>query len=202
MPKKTTVLIIILTIITAALLYLALKAEEKPRSLPSLPAIKKAPPTKMVEKSAVISFSPRILSVNSGVAAADIMVDSAGKPITGVQIELVFDPQVLQNVKITPSQGATSFFGTEKESIVLRNGITTQGRISYIIAVQPRMSGKVGNASIGTLSFTTSQAHPSSTTVQFADKTMVTTEGEVESVLKGTTPLTITFSSSSSPSGR
>ena len=191
MPKTTAILIAILALVTGILVYLAVTSQSARRA----PTTQNIVPTeKPVEKTAQVFFNPQNVDLSSGSATSaltvDIMVDSGGQDITGVQAELQFDPKALANVKLLPATGTTSFFGSAVN--VLFNDVNTQtGRISYATAIPPGGTPKKGVGKIATLNFQKAYGVPSSTQIVFLDKTLVTVLGANQSALKATVPLNI-----------
>lgn len=198
MPKKTTILIIILTIVTAGLVFLAIKSEQKIPSL-SQTSTPKTQPASKVEKTSTLFFAPSSLNASSGsstLQTTDIMINTGKDSVTGVQIELSYDPKILSNVQIA-SPVADSFFGTS--SIVLFKEVNQElGRISFASGIAPQETPKSGVGKVATLTFTAAKPLASDTAmIKFVDKSMVSHANTQESVLKETIPLTILFSSPS-----
>ena len=190
MPKKTTILILILAVVTAVLVYLAVTEGQKQ----GISQTTTAPTQKVVAKTSKVFFSPQTVDLSSANASnsstADLVVDTGNDNIAGVQAELQYDPKVLTNVKLIPAADATGFFGPT--AVVLFNDVNpTTGRISYAIAINAGQATKKGVGKIATLSFSKTYTATPSTTITFLDKTLVTKLGENESVLKGTAPLTV-----------
>lgn len=192
MPKKTTLLIILLAAVTVVLLFMAL-ASTQDRGLKT-----NVPPKKTVEKTASVFFTPLNVDLSApaqtAIGTVDIMVDSGGAEITGVQAEMQYDPKALVNVKLLPDVTASGFFGPR--AVVLFNEVNpTTGRISFVIAINTGDAPKKGAGRIAGLTFERSTTATTATTTQvsFLDKTLVTTLGVEESVLKETVPLTITI---------
>lgn len=189
MPKKTTLLIILLAAVTGILLFLAL-ASSRDTGLKT-----DVPPKKAVEKTARVFFNPLNVDLSAReqntVGTVDITVDTGGTEITGVQAEMQYDPKTLTNVRLLPDLAQSGFFGPR--AVVLFNEVNaTTGRISFVIAINTGDEPKKGTGKIATLNFERGQgAIPSSTQINFLDKTLVTTLGVEESVLKETTPLSI-----------
>jgi len=197
MPKKTTILIVVLAIVTAVLLFLAVTQGSK-----QITNNQSATPTPhVVAKTAKVFFNPQNVDLAGSSAtpeSVDIMVDTGNGEAAGVQAEMQFDPTALTNVKLVPASDASGFFGAGAN--VLFNDVNpTTGRISYAIAIGPSQASKKGVGKIATLTFQKSfNATGSATKINFLDKTLVTVLGENESVLKETSPLNITFTNSSS----
>ncbi len=192
MPKKTTILIAILAIVTLVLLFLAVSSD----SIKPLNPTKNPTPTKKeVQKTAKVFFAPTTLdlsTVGTSVPTVDLMIDTGNAEIAGVQAELIYDPAMIASVVLTPAVDDGSFFGTS--AVVLFNDIIPQnGRISYAIAISPDLQPKKGVGKIATLTFQKTFNATGVSTVSFLNKTLVTVLGENESVLKETIPLSITL---------
>jgi len=193
MPKKTTILIVILAIITGVLIYLAVRSDQSLQTNTNT-----TPPTPspvVVKAYANLSFSTNPVDVSKGSAAQtiDIVINTNGKPVSGAQIELSYDPKVLTSVTLTPAL-LNPFFGANP--VVLINNVDpTQGRISYAIAVSNTDSEKTGSGSIATLGFTVNKfAGSTFSQITFLPKSAVTTFSSQASVLNVSTPLQIVVS--------
>src|SRR3989338_1527195 len=150
MPKKTTVLILILALVTGVLVFLAVSEGRKQTS----PQTNIIPSKKAVEKTARVFFSPANLDLSSGTATAtpsvDLFVDSGNTEISGVQVELQYDPKVLSSVRLLPTADTAGFFGPT--AVVLFNDVNqTSGRISFVIAIGAQQPAKKGVGKIATL---------------------------------------------------
>ena len=192
MPKKTTILILILAAVTGVLLFLAASAEnQKSRN-----EVSPQPTKKVIQKTARIFFNPQNIDLSeqiTPVSTVDIMIETGFVDISGVQIEAVFDPKAIIGVKLTPSLAESDFFGPS--ATVVFNDISQEtGRISYAIAISPGDEAKRGIGRIATLYFQKSFNPPVNTTIAFLNKTMVTVLGETESVLKEAFSLNLTLS--------
>lgn len=197
MPKKTTILIAVLAVITIALLALALTSGQNLQNL-----TQPAPTKKTVQKTTKIYFAPAQVELAvTGPSTADVMVDTQGSDISGVQIEVQYDPKVLSNVQIIPAVDSSGFFGTSG-IILLNEVIPTTGRISYAVAISAGDTTKKGVGKVATISF---QKAPGSTlsesSINLLDKTLVTQLGENDSVLQKTQPLNIVIKQTTIPQG-
>ena len=199
MPKKTTILILILTAVTGVLLFLAVSEGRKPQA----PKATITPTKKQVQKTARVFFSPQNIDLSSATGSAvstvDILVDTGGSQIAGVQVEAQYDPKSLTNLSLIPAADSQGFFGNQA-NILFNEIIPATGRISFAIGISPNQSPKNGVGKIATLNFQRNfNATSSATSINFLDKTIVTILGENESVLKESLPLNITLSQSTSP---
>jgi hypothetical protein len=186
MPKKTTLLIIALAVVTGALLFLAIVSTQSPGLKTNIP------PKQQVEKTAKVSFSPQTIEFSGSSVSVDIVVDTGGSDITGVQAEMLYDPKALTNIRVLPTLEEGSFFGPR--AVVLFNEVNAEtGRISFVIAINTGDEPKKGVGKIATLTFQKAVNAPSSTQINFLDKTLVTRLGIEESVLKEAAPLTVSI---------
>lgn len=196
MPKKTTILILILALITGILLFLAVTENKEAPTGPTTVV----PTKKPVEKTAKVFFNPQNLDLSSAASpssSVDIMIDTGKSEVAGVQVELQYDPKALANVSLIPAADQTGFFGPT--SVILFNDtVSATGRISYAIAISPQTNARRGVGKIATLTFAKAFNAPAATIVSFLDKTLVTILGENESVLKESLPLNITLTSQTS----
>lgn len=190
MPKKTTILIAVLAVVTVILLFFAVTSGQKtPNEI-----FKPPQQTKKVAKTATVFFRPQNVDLStSTTATVDVMVDSGPSEISGVQVEAEFDPSVISSVTLTPAADQSSFFGPG--AVILLNEIkTTTGRVSYATAIDAGQAAKRGVGKIAGLTIQKAPgAQGTSTTINLLDSTAVTVLGESESVLKNATPLTITL---------
>src|SRR4029079_19359590 len=112
MPKKTTVLILVLAIATGLLVFLAIRNErDKDRQKPSTLTPSSAP---TLSPFASLSFSAKTLDVSesqSNQESVDVVINTSGKPVFGAQVELSYDPEIISDVSIANPEG--SFFGPD-----------------------------------------------------------------------------------------
>lgn len=144
-----------------------------------------------IPKTASLYFSPPVLNNPSGPTQVDVIVETGGQEISGTQLELQFNPEVLRNVEITSPQN--SFFGTPSDyKILLTNVDSENGTISFTVAAADRSKARKGNGKIATISFvTSSNSEIKNTSLTFAPTTLVTIFGANQTVLKEAAGLTI-----------
>jgi hypothetical protein len=195
MPKKTTILILILAVITGVLIFLAVRNDKTQEIVvkPQLPTVK---PTATPMPYATLSFSVANLDLSTvaiNTQTVDILIDTNGKPVFGAQVELSYDPKVFYNVSIIKTPD--SFFGPD--AVVLINNVDlTQGRVSYAVALPSSGNEKAGKGVIATLSFSANKfAGVSNAQVTFLPKSTVTSLQTSGSILEKTTPLSVILTS-------
>lgn len=192
MPKKTTIFIAILAVVTAILVILAIRNEQTPQKITQV--TKTPTPTAVIPKTTNVTFLPTTIDASTGLPlTVDILADTNSDQISGIQLELQYDPKLLTNVKISTPDN--SLFGaTNKYTVLFSEVNPTLGRISYAVAIQPNQSSVSGLGKIATVTFQkkaqTTTLVPQ-TTLSFIDKTMVTKLNETQTVLNKTNALTI-----------
>lgn len=180
MPKRTLYLIIVLILVALGLMFIA-TASLYPKPSVELPLTRR--PTPPVEQTTLL-FGDLSMATDSAqpTYSIPIIISAQKNLVTGVQLELSYDPQIITNVSI--QQG--SFFS---KPVVLLNSIDNDnGRISYALGISPQDSGKKGEDIVAVLTFKAKTPIPSATTISFLPKTLVTAEGVAQSVLKSTSP--------------
>lgn len=139
MPRKTLILIGILSLITIILLGLALYTQLPQTNKPVEKQVK-------VLKTTLSVLAP---VASSSAYTANVTLTTERKKVTAVQIELTYDPKVLTNVDIKPG----SFF--PNPTILSKKIDAVKGRISYVLGIGLGQSSVNGNGTVAILSFTT-----------------------------------------------
>lgn len=203
LPRKTTILIIILAIITGLLVFMAIKTDQTGKITNVTIPTPTTEAVKPVTAFATLYFSPSIVDFSNQATTTttvDIVVDTQGKPISAVQAELLYDPKIISNVVVTPVSTATNnqtaikalFSGTSQIPINIVDPV--QGRISFARTIGINDQEVVGVGKIASISFSVNKfALQDSTSITFLEKSLVSTLKSLKSVLKGTTPLTVTL---------
>lgn len=201
MPKKTTILIAVLLIFTAGLVYIAIKTEQQQpygineeflteeELLDFIPEIN--PQTQ-------ISFLPETLDTTTATQSShtvNVHVNTNGQTISGVQLELSYDPAIITNVNIEAS--SNNLFG-ENPAVLINSVDNELGRVSFAIALPGVDDEEVeGNGSIAQLTFSTISGIAQSTQISVLPKTTVRSIKSTNSLLQDASPLNIVFSTPS-----
>lgn len=180
MPTRTIALIATLAVSVIVLLLLATSPWKTNQS--NQPIIAQVTPTPNPAHT-MLSLSPNPLMISSTTpsqASVDVIIDTGSNVAEAVQLQLLYDPSVVTNVKVTP---ATTFFETTVE---LLNSVDQQkGTIDLALGIAPGTTGKQGIGTIATITFTALLPTGKTTTFSFTPKrTMVTQTGTQGSVLK------------------
>lgn len=181
--KGTLVLIIILLIITGGLVYLAIRQQQP------LPASKQASasptPTTAHAFSTLAFVEESSNATNSAIHTVAVQVTSNQNQLSGAQLNIAYDPKVLGNVSIQLGNYFTN------PSVLLKTVDTTNGQITLVLGIQPNSQQASGSGTIATISYTLLPTTENTTKLHFLPKTTLTQEGELESILKSTTDMTI-----------
>lgn len=183
MPKRTLALIIFLVVATVGLVLLSVY--NKP-SGPGEETVRT--PAAPIYAQTTITLSAPIESSASGMYETSVEVNTRSNKITAVQLEMSYNPQELSNVDIIPG----AFF--TDPVILLKKVDEVTGRISLAIGIQPGGTAVNGTGSVASVTFEPVSGI-SSSSINFIDKTQVSAESELKSVLKSTTGVTFNLPS-------
>lgn len=188
MPAKTLILIIVLAV--AAILLLSFAFKQKNIQLPGSQTntVKESPAHTTL---ALSSIPKKLLTTYTD----DVTIDTGTNVVTGVQLELTYDPQVLTAVDVTPG----TFF--ENSNVLIKKVDAANGRITYALGVSLGEKGKSGKGVIASLHFALipGQKLPVATTISFLPKTQVSAQETIESVLNNTADAHLTLGQSLEP---
>lgn len=194
--KRTVLLVIILLIIASLLLFYAISINptKKQTSIPNPSKIIPTIPTKSPAETSLI-ITPELKTVKENeVFNLNIQIDTGTNQITGVQLEIAYDPDILTDVKIDKG----TFF--PNPNILLNNIDNETGRISYALVIPPATSPLSGTGTVAIISAMKSSKSNilSESAVSILPKSLVSQIGTEGSVLNTTRNALLVFSSSSS----
>lgn len=183
MSKRTLALIIFLIIVTLLLFKLATSQNTKQEEQ----KVTTQSPTPTPFKFTDLYLSPSSLTVSSisGTLNADISTEENN--ITGIQLEMSYDPKVISVTTIKPGD----FF--ENPSVLINKIDQKNGRISYALILPSSSAVKKGQGTAAVINFRVVNRKAGETTISFLPKTVVTAEGIAPSVLRESTGSTITI---------
>lgn len=180
--NKTMLLVLGLVILTGVLLFISLS--QKPSLFPS---VAKKEEVNFAKTSLSISEDVRTSS-RSGTYEVDVNIDSSDNKVTGLQLELSFNPAVLTKVDIEPGDFLTN------PVVILKKIDSLNGRISYLLGGQIGEKGVSGRGTVAVISF--SKTGSEETSIDFLPQTIVTAQGFDQNVLSETVSGIITSTSS------
>ncbi len=186
--NQTPLLITLLTVLTGFLVIIAI-APKRPSVVPP-PAEKKQIVT---PAHTVLSFE-NASSSSGAFQSVNIVADSSDNKVTGVQIELAFDPTLVSNVSITPG----IFIKNPVE--LLKKVDYTAGRITYVLGVPIGGAGVQGKGVVAILNYTEASAKGKVVEIKFLPKSLVAIEGFSGTALKSTSDYSKVIGGSPSPS--
>jgi len=143
--------------------------------------------------SSILFFNPNTITsscINSSYEVP-IYVSSENNYLNSIQIELSYNPEVIQNVRLTPY--SPNFFGESTDySILLEETREQYGRASLALELKAQNTEKKGNSKVAILTFTiNSPTSTGSHVIRFLNKSFVGSQKTPSSLLTGTSPLTI-----------
>lgn len=192
-PGKTLVLIAVLVTVTVVLLVTAIWVAGRPHNTAVTTSVVAPTQAPQAPKTATIAFSPASLNMSntaSSTATVDIIASTNGAPITGAQVELLYNPALITNVKFLPPDAGNSLFGAPGAYMNLFTDTKTPGDTTYAVAIQPAGQPVNGTGSIGKVTFTVVKGAPTAT-INFGKGTLVTAKSTTGSILQNATPLTL-----------
>lgn len=196
--KKTALLFAILVVLVSFVLYFVFKPSTTPQqpTTSTVPVPSEIPSlTTNIPREALLTFDSTTVQINpfqDQAHEATVVLDARIHSVTGVQLEMSYDPEVLSNVTIAPAE--PSFFGSNSNTVILSRDVDeTIGRITYIVGITPSAVPGVGRGDIAKLSFTVNPtSNAVSTDISILPSSIVSQEDLVnESVLRSTNSLKI-----------
>ncbi len=182
MPRKTLILISALILVTIVLFVVALRSTQTPTQPTQQPAITQQTPA--VPVHSLLSIAPNPVEVKAyGDGSANVMLTTNDNAVTGVQLEISYDPAMLSNVKIT----AGSMF--EHPVVLINKNDTKNGRLTYAIGIAPNSSTLHNTGTAAVITFTAKNA--GQTSLNLLPISIVTASGVSPSVLKSATGATV-----------
>lgn len=196
MPKRTVILIIVLTLLTGVLVFLAIRNEQQVGTDQDMGTDSVEEQEVQLDKTATMFFDPSVAEVSAATLSAstvDVYFDSKEHTIDSIQLELVYDPDVLTNVSIAAPP--VNFFGETGDYLVPMQIVDNEnGRIRYAIAMTPESEAVWGVGAVAQISFSLNpQSTATQTQIEVMDRSMAVETTSHESVLAPVDPLVITI---------
>lgn len=191
MSKRTLILIVFLTILTAFFIYLAV-SQNRPQVRETTTMTPTKPP---VPAYTTLLLSPAVLSLSSPSGSLQVLINTGSgaktNAVTAVQLEMQYDPKMLTNVTVTP--------GTFLSNVLPGSADKATGRITYAVGIVPSGSGVSGSGTVATIQFQSLLPKGGSTQLTILPTSLVTAQGVEKSVLLKATNATITFGTAAMP---
>ncbi len=185
MSKTAIIVLTGIGIIGAAVIYCELQLNARN----SKTAVSPTPTPISVSSSSFPTISSQAfagLSLQRTPTGADIVLDTAGKSVSAIQLDIAYSPDVLTDMRLIPG----NFF---MNPVTLANEVDpAKGTIFYAAALPVNGRPWNGKGIVASLNFTTNRGIVSQTAIQFMPKTKVTALNISDSILKTMTNLTFT----------
>jgi hypothetical protein len=187
MPRKTLALLVGLVLVTIILFVIALQTGKQ---APKMDQAKvQATPTPDVAHT-ILTMSPELVQVASGkVGSVDVMIDTSDNEVTAVQLELLYDPTVLTNVKVVSGPALPN------PNVLINKNDPATGKYTYAYGVQPNQPTVKGTGVVAKITFTARGTAGKQSQIILQETSLATARGVAGSVLKSGTGATIVISS-------
>ncbi len=172
MPKKTLALISGLVLVTLVLFVVALKTSKQTQQQsqqPQVSPVVSQPSAAVVPAHTLLSLSPVDVNVASGQQGkVDVVIDTSDNAVTAVQIELQYDPKVIENVQVTSG----SLFANP--ALLINKNDTKTGRVTYAFGILPNHDTVHGVGAVATVTFTAKGAVGTQSAITLLPESLVT----------------------------
>ncbi len=187
MPRKTLALLVGLILVTIILFIIALQTGKNQQKQMQQAQVQ-ATPTPDVRHT-TLSMSPAVIQVApGGVGTADVMANTSDNQITAVQLELMYDPTVLSNVKVTVGPAFAN------PVVLIDKDNPTTGKYTYAYGIQPGQKPVNGQLNVAKITFTARGVLGKQSQIIMQPTTLVTARGVPGTVLKTGTGATVVIS--------
>lgn len=184
---RTILLILLLVASAGGLIAISLNLNPQPKEQISIP--------RPIAETTLSLTTPKASA--SGTLTSDVVINTYGNKVTGVQIELSYDTEALSGFDIKPG----TFFSTNSVELLKKIDSET-GKISYALGNGLGQKGIQGQGVVATLTFRKLKT-TGMTSIVFDPKTLVSAESLSQSVLRSSTGTNFDLSTPvSSPSAK
>ncbi len=133
------------------------------------------PTVNLTSPEASVYFDPATINATPGqITNIDVYVDTWGKEISGANIAIKYNPNVISNVKLTQFRDRSSTVSLAFENV--SSSETVNGTIELPLNMAPTTPMQKGRGKIAVLSFTTKPANVTQTSLSFAASTALITK--------------------------
>lgn len=193
LKNKTPILVLFLLLITGILVYMALSPKRGPGTETQNISPAAQANTKLSVASAPYLSEEEISTTSAKTYLIDVNADTGENAITGVQLELNYEPKDLNVIDILPGD-------LIKEAVtVLKKIDKTNGTISYAIATPLGAKGVKGSGVVAKIKFQAPLDLSKTIGFSFDGKTVVTTDATTDDVLRETVDSSFTLNPTPAP---
>ena len=182
LPKRNLLIITTLALITIILLTFSLFPKNSSVKQPTANMIPTPTLAPYVKSSLSLSAPKKNLN---GKYSSDIEIVTAGNKVTGVEIDLSFDPKVLTDVEIAPGTLFTN------PNTILKKIDPVKGLVTYTLFADAKQKSVSGEGTVAVLSFSIIPGvKTASSQINVLPATEAIAIGQFQSVLKTSTGAT------------
>lgn len=194
MSKKTIGLIVGLLAVTVVLLVVALTSRQADRQATDVTQ----GPTPTPVAQTVLSLSPETVELAAnGTGSVDVFIDTGENEVTGVQLEVSYDPAIIRNVAATPADFLQNPIAPDRATV---NSNNEPGHFTFFLGTLAE--GTKGTGKVATITFSKVPTAPRDVTetgIEILPETLVTAKGVFNtSVLLSATGATVRLTPSTS----
>ncbi len=187
MPRKTLALLVGLVLVTVILFIVALQTGKNATKMDQ--AKVQATPTPDVAHT-VLSMSPELVQVATGKpGSVDVMIDTSDNEVTAVQLELLYDPTMISNVKVVSGPVLPN------PNVLIDKNNPTTGRYTYAYGIQPNQPTVKGKGVVAKITFTARGTAGKQSQIIIQETSLATARGTAGTVLKSSTGATVVIAS-------
>lgn len=188
MPRKTLALLVGLVLVTVILFIIALQTGNKATRMEQ--AKVQATPTPDVAHT-TLTMSPELVQVAAGrQGSVDVMIDPSDNQVTAVQLELMYDPSMISNVKVVAGPAIPN------PNVLINKDDPKTGKYTYAYGIQPNQPTVNKKGVAAKITFTARGTAGKQSQIIMDKSSLVTARGVAGTVLKSGTGATVVIGGS------
>ncbi len=192
MPKKTLALIVGLVLVTVVLFVFALRASNTSDQTAIQPTPAGEAPAPTSAAKSILTLSPNPVTVGSGQSGqVSVEINTDSNEVTGVQLEISYDPGLISNVKVTPGVLLPN------AAVLFDNNNSQTGNYTYALGITPNSPTIQGTGSVAVITFTARGIAGSQSQIELLPTTLISAKGVRDSVLKQSSGATVIINAAS-----
>lgn len=188
MPRKTLALFIFLVLVTIVLVVISIQTGQNQMQPTKGGTKTMATPTPDVAHT-VLSMSPATVQVASGkVGSVDVMIDTSDNDVTAVQLELLYDPTMISNVKVVSGPLFPN------ANVLIDKNSPETGKYTYAYGILPNKTPVKGKGVVAKITFVARGVPGKQSQIIMDPSSLVTARAVAGTVLKSGTGATVVIS--------
>jgi hypothetical protein len=197
MPKKTLALIAGLVLVTVILAIIAYRTGQQQTKYPQQEAPKQQEAADVAHTT--LALTPNPVTVGAGQqGTVEVTIDTSDNPVTAIQLELLYDPTMITNLKATPGPMFAN------PGLLFPKNDPKTGRMTLMVGIQPGQKNKPvsGQGVAVVLTFTARGTAGQQSQISVLPNSLATARGVAKSVLKEATGTTVMIGSGTGATGQ